>query len=152
MTVEDLLQELLENQKVMYGTLQRIVEQLSFGEPTLETKTYETTELTEAIPPSEPTFFKPGSFIPEIKAVVLDEPTFNEGTRRDRSEWRYAKFRVKVGDTVARLTLWDSSASEVMGLQKGEVIRLTSISVKDPYQGTPQISSTRKTEFGIIDI
>ena len=151
MSTESLLKELLVRQQSMEEQLQRIVEQLSFGEPTLETKTYKTTELTESLPPSEPVF-KEGTYLEVLRGSVLDDPTYREGSRKDGSEWKNAGFRMNVKGQTIRLTLWDSLTFDSQGLVAGDIIEVTNVSVRKPYKEMPQLSSTRRSEFKVIEL
>lgn len=86
---------------------------------------------------------KPKSYV-EITGEVTDDPEIKEvDTRRGTS--MIANFHITDGQNKVRVALWGDLSSEAGGLRIGDMVTLTNMSVKDPYEGTDQISSTRNT-------
>jgi len=97
------------------------------------------------VPPKLKAFpeLKPKSYV-EITGEVVDDPVIKEvDTRRGPS--MIANFHLTDGETQVRVALWGDLSSEAGGLRIGDVVTLTNMSVRDPYEGTAQISSTKNT-------
>jgi hypothetical protein len=103
--------------------------------------------------PSEPvkaddttkwTVLESGKYVQSLKGTIVDDIVIREvETRRGPST--IANFKFTDGVTVVRIGLWGDLASEIENFGKGNVITLTGMSIKDPYEGMTQLSSTRNT-------
>jgi len=85
-----------------------------------------------------------GKYAQKLTGTIVDDIVIREvETRRGPSD--IANFKFTDGVTVIRVALWGDLAKEIEGFGKGNVVTLTGMSIKDPYEGVPQISSTRNT-------
>jgi hypothetical protein len=50
-------------------------------------------------------------------------------------------FKVSDGSGVAKVTFWGESGNTVMGLAKGDRVRITALMVGEPYEGSPQLTA-----------
>jgi len=77
---------------------------------------------------------------PTIEGQLLDDPIQKDvNTRRGPST--VTNFRLDDGSAIAKVGLWGELADEAMGLVSGDKIRLTSLMVKDPFDGMIQVNS-----------
>ena len=87
-----------------------------------------------------------GKYVQTLTGTIVDDIVIREvETRRGPSD--IANFKFTDGVTVIRVALWGDLAKEVENFGKGNVVTLTRMSIKDPYEGVQQISSTRNTKI-----
>ena len=76
---------------------------------------------------------------PTIEGQLLDDPI-----QRDVSTVRgpatVTSFRLDDGTGEVRVSLWGDLANSAMNLASTDTVRITSLMVKDPYDGVPQVS------------
>lgn len=106
-------------------------------------RTQQTTMTKEEINTAK---LEPGKYV-NIQGVLLDHPESKKGTRKDGSEWVNCAFRVSIDGVTARVTLWDELATKGMTYSQGGTIKFKGIQVKEPYNGTPQLNSSKFTEI-----
>jgi ssDNA-binding replication factor A large subunit len=87
-----------------------------------------------------------GKFLQEITGTLLDDPVQRE-VNTTRGPTNVTSFRITDGRKEVRVSLWEDLSDEALKFNAGSNITLTRMSIKDPYDGTDQISSTRKTEI-----
>ena len=83
-----------------------------------------------------------GKFLREIEGELKDDPVQRD-VDTSRGPTKVTNFRLTDGITDVRVSLWGDLADEVMNFVKGNSITLTNMSIKEPYDGLMQISSTR---------
>ena len=83
-----------------------------------------------------------GKFIKEIEGELKDDPVQRD-VDTSRGTVTVTNFRLTDGVTEVRVSLWEDLAEEVMDFVAGNSIKLTNMSIKEPYDGLMQISSTR---------
>ena len=85
-----------------------------------------------------------GKFVQKLTGTIVDDIVIREvETRSGPSD--IANFKFTDGVTIVRVGLWGELAAEIEKHNKGAVVTLTALSIKDPYEGVLQISSTRNT-------
>jgi len=89
---------------------------------------------------------EPKKYLQEITGEVVDNPEVREVETR-RGPVTIANFHITDGKTKIRVALWEDLVKEAEKFRPGDVITLKGMSIKDPYEGVDQISSTRKTEI-----
>lgn len=85
-----------------------------------------------------------GKYMQSLKGTIVDDIVIKE-VETQRGPTTIANFKFTDGVAVVRVGLWGDLASEVEDFGKGNVITLTGMSIKDPYEGMTQLSSTRNT-------
>ena len=75
---------------------------------------------------------------PTIEGHLLDDPVQKDvNTRKGPSS--VTNFRLDDGTGEARVSLWGDLANSAMGLVLGDKVQITSLMVKTPYDGLPQV-------------
>ena len=87
-----------------------------------------------------------GKYLQEITGEVVNAPEIREVNTRSGPK-QIANFDFTDGKSTIRVGIWEELIGEVKNLKAGDVITLKGMSIRDPYQGVEQISSTRKTEI-----
>ena len=85
-----------------------------------------------------------GKYVQTLKGTIVDDIVIKE-VETQRGPTTIANFKFTDGVTVIRVGLWGDLASEIENFGKGNVVTLTGMSIKDPYEGMTQLSSTRNT-------
>ena len=85
-----------------------------------------------------------GKYVQSLTGTIVDDIVIREVQVRGKAT-PIANFNLTDGVTVVKIAIWDALVNEVKGLGKGDTVTLTGMSIKDPYEGVLQISSTRKT-------
>ena len=106
------------------------------------------TESHPLIPKSLKPFPKlePGKYLQEITGEVVDNAEVKE-VETQRGPVMIANFNLTDGESQIRVALWEDLVSDAEKFRPGDVITLKGMSIRDPYEGVDQISSTRKTEI-----
>ena len=120
--------------------------QVSERQPVVVSKTIKdnTTQPTKATEKTEGTTFTPNSYMPSVKGIIETLPQVKEVPTSSGPK-QITEFDLKVGDEVAKIALWENTGKEVVFKKIGDKLTLTAMSVKTPYEGKHQLSSTRKT-------
>jgi len=104
------------------------------------------TPVLEAIKSDNPfPELKPKSFLPSIAGRIATAIEIKE-VETARGPVAIANFMLTDGAIEVRVAVWEPGA-ELNGFNVGGWITLTNMSVKDPYEGVTQISTTRKTKI-----
>ena len=82
-----------------------------------------------------------------IEGELLDDPSYKDFNRKDGSVGSVASFRVNDGSGQARVSMWDDKANYAMNFVKGDRVLITSLMVKEPYEGVTQLSGGKYTEI-----
>ena len=85
-----------------------------------------------------------GKYVQSLTGIIVDDVVIREVQVRGKAT-PIANFNLTDGVTVVKIAIWDALVNEVKGLGKGDTVTLTGMSIKDPYEGVLQISSTRNT-------
>lgn len=85
-----------------------------------------------------------GKYVQSLTGTIVDDVVIREVQVRGKPT-PIANFNLTDGVTVVKIAIWDALVNEVKGFGKGDTITLTGLSIKDPYDGVLQISSTRNT-------
>ena len=85
-----------------------------------------------------------GKYVQSLTGTIVDDIVIREVQVRGKAT-PIANFNLTDGVTVVKIAIWDALVNEVKGLGKGDTVTLTGMSIKDPYEGVLQISSTRNT-------
>ena len=85
-----------------------------------------------------------GKYVQSLTGTIVDDIVIREVQVRGKAT-PIANFNLTDGVTVVKIAIWDALVNEVKGLGKGDTLTLTGMSIKDPYEGVLQISSTRNT-------
>ena len=85
-----------------------------------------------------------GKYVQSLTGTIVDDIVVREVQVRGKAT-PIANFNLTDGVTVVKIAIWDALVNEVKGLGKGDTVTLTGMSIKDPYEGVLQISSTRNT-------
>ena len=93
---------------------------------------------------TEGTTFTPNSYMPSVKGIIETLPQVKEVPTSSGPK-QITEFDLKVGDEVVKVALWEDTGKEVVFKKIGDKLTLTAMSVKTPYEGKHQLSSTRKT-------
>lgn len=106
------------------------------------------TESHPLIPKSLEPFPKlePGKYLQEITGEVVNAPEIKEVNTRSGPK-QIANFDFTDGKSTIRVGIWEELFGEMGDLKAGDVVTLKGMSIRDPYQGVEQISSTRKTKI-----
>jgi len=89
---------------------------------------------------------EPGKYLQEITGEVVNAPEIREVNTRSGPK-SIANFEFTDGKSKIRVGIWEELFGEMGDLKAGDVITLKGMSIRDPYQGVEQISSTRNTKF-----
>lgn len=87
-----------------------------------------------------------GKYLQSITGKMVDNPVVKE-VNTQRGPTPIANFHLTDEKTKVRVALWEKLADEVMRYGAGDIITLTGMSVKDPYEEVIQLSSTRNTNI-----
>jgi len=82
-----------------------------------------------------------------IEGELMDDPTYKDFNRKDGTVGSVTSFRVNDGSGQARVSMWDDKAKYAMSFVNGDRVRLTSLMVKEPYEGMIQLSGGKFTEI-----
>ena len=106
------------------------------------------TERHPLIPKKSKPFPKlePRKYLQEITGEVVDAPEIKEVNTRSGPK-QIANFNFTDGKSTIRVGIWEELFDEMGDLKAGDVIILKGMSIRDPYQGVEQISSTRNTKI-----
>ena len=85
-----------------------------------------------------------GKYVQSLTGTIVDDIVIREVQVRGKAT-PIANFMFTDGVAVVKIAIWDALVNEVKGFGKGDTLTLTGMSIKDPYEGVLQISSTRKT-------
>ena len=91
-------------------------------------------------------YLPPKSFQKIITGTLKTDPFVGE-TQTRYGPTQTAKLTIEDETGEANVTLWGDELSEkALKYTSGSKMTLTNMSVQEPYKGTPQLGSTRKTE------
>jgi len=136
----------MEQQEIL-DTVKRIEERLNYLIESLtefKTQTPLTRGLGEKKKYDPWPEFKPKTYIPKLTGEIVDQPETREVDTRD-GPTPITNFRFTDGVTTIRVGLWAELGNAVNSLMPGDEITLTAMSVREPYDGVIQVSSTRKS-------
>ena len=77
---------------------------------------------------------------PTIEGQLLDDPVQRDVDTK-RGPATVTSFRIDDGSGICRVSLWGDLAEAAMDLTSGAKIRITSLMVREPYDGMPQVST-----------
>ena len=77
---------------------------------------------------------------------MVNAPEIREVNTRSGPK-QIANFDFTDGKSTIRVGIWEELLGEVKNLRPGDVITLKGMSIRPPYQGVEQISSTRNTKI-----
>jgi len=86
-----------------------------------------------------------GKYLQEITGEVVGDVEVKEVNTRSGPK-QIANFDFTDGKSKIRVGIWEELIGEVENLKSGDVITLKGMSIRPPYQGVDQISSTRNTK------
>jgi hypothetical protein len=81
---------------------------------------------------------------PTIEGQLLDDPIQRDIDTK-RGPATVTNFRLDDGSAICRVSLWGELAESAMSLTSGARVRITSLMVREPYDGMPQVSSGKWT-------
>ena len=76
---------------------------------------------------------------PTIEGQLLEDP-IQRDVNTARGPATVTSFRLDDGTGEVRVSLWGDLANSAMSLVSGDRVQVTSLMVKDPYDGVPQVS------------
>ncbi len=76
---------------------------------------------------------------PTIEGQLLDDPIQRDVDTK-HGPATVTSFRVDDGSGICRVSLWGELAESAMNLTSGVKVRITSLMVREPYDGMPQVS------------
>lgn len=85
-----------------------------------------------------------GKYVQSLTGTIVDDIVVREVQVRGKPT-PIANFNLTDGVTVVKIAVWDALIKELEGFGKGDTVTLIGMSIKDPYEGVQQISSTRNT-------
>jgi len=85
-----------------------------------------------------------GKYVQSLTGTIVDDIVVREVQVRGKPT-SIANFNLTDGVTVVKIAVWDALIKELEGFGKGDTVTLIGMSIKDPYEGVQQISSTRNT-------
>ena len=77
---------------------------------------------------------------PTIEGQLMDDPVQRDVDTK-RGPATVTSFRIDDGSGICRVSLWGDLAEAAMDLTSGVKIRITSLMVREPYDGMPQVSA-----------
>jgi len=77
---------------------------------------------------------------PTIEGKLLDDP-IQKDIDTTRGPTTVTNFRLDDGSGICRVSLWGELAESAMSLTAGVKVQITSLMVREPYDGMPQVSS-----------
>jgi hypothetical protein len=87
----------------------------------------------------------------DLKSVTLEGQLLGDPVQRDintkRGPTTITKFSLDDGSGEVSVTVWGDKGNEAMGLVSGDKVQLTSLMVKEPFDGVPQVSSGNWTKI-----
>lgn len=83
-----------------------------------------------------------GKFVQELSGHIVNDPAHKDIDTKF-GPTSIANFRLTDGTTEIRVTLWGELADEITKYGEGDGVTLTNMTVKEPYDGLIQVSSTR---------
>jgi len=87
-----------------------------------------------------------GKYLQEITGEVVGDVEVREVNTKSGPK-PIANFYLTDGKAKIRVALWEDFVSEAEKLKSGDVITLKGMSIRPPYKGEEQISSTKNTEI-----
>jgi hypothetical protein len=82
---------------------------------------------------------------PTIEGKLLDDP-IQRDIDTARGPATVTNFRLDDGSGICRVSLWGELAESAMSLTAGMKVQITSLMVREPYDGMPQVSSGKWTK------
>lgn len=89
---------------------------------------------------------EPGKFLQELTGEVVNAPEIREVNTKNGPK-QIANFEFTDGKSKIRVGIWEELLGEIKNLRSGDVITLKGMSIRPPYKGVEQISSTRNTKI-----
>jgi hypothetical protein len=89
---------------------------------------------------------KPKTFLKTITGRIMDAPETREVNARD-GPVAITNFKLTDGAIQIRVGLWAELGDEMNNFNIGDYVTLSNMSVKEPYDGTAQITSTKNTKI-----
>lgn len=77
---------------------------------------------------------------PTIEGQLLDDPSQKDVDTR-KGPTTVTSFRVDDGSAICRVSVWGALGNSAINLGAGDRVRITSLMVKEPYNGMPQVSA-----------
>lgn len=85
-----------------------------------------------------------------VEGNLLDDPVQRD-VDTTRGPTSVTNFRIKLDDgQTVKVGLWEDKADKAMDLVAGVRVHLTSMKVKEPYDGVPQLSSAKYTKVSEV--
>lgn len=91
--------------------------------------------------------FEEGNFINNLTGEVVYDIDINLRDLRDGSQKEVANVTLTDGNQSVRIGIWAPLARDVAQYGKGDVITLTNLKVRPPYEGKAQLAGTRNTKI-----
>ena len=91
-----------------------------------------------------------GGFLKKLEGVLVDSPSIREVTTRNGPS-EICNFTISTEEYgEVRIGLWEEMGRDAKRtLNPGNKVVLTALSIKDEYNGVPQLSGTRNTKISI---
>ena len=87
----------------------------------------------------------------DLKSVTIEGQLLGDPVQRDidtkRGPTTITKFSLDDGSGEVKVTVWGDKGNEAMGLVSGDKVQLTSLMVKEPFDGVPQVSTGNWTKI-----
>lgn len=132
---------------LMYGVLLNIEQKMNGYKPP-QTSTPQSPTPTTPLKPTHTLKkwpeLKPGSFVRELVGEVLEDPVIREVNTKN-GPTTITNFKMTDGVVTIRVGAWDELGLAAKRFNVGDLITVTAVSVKDPYDGVTQVSTTRRS-------
>lgn len=116
---------------------------LERGEKPIEPKTVKKQTSQGELMFTEPPF-EVGKYI-NVQGVVMTNPEYKTGSRKDGTEWKRTFLTMKIGDEDIGVTLWDELALATRDMTPGMELSLKGVQV-DEYKNVVGLKSAKYTE------